>query len=74
MGKKPTGTLEEMYEAILNFDEDGFTAAPPPKPFPVLNPFAPQRGEIARDIQEKAAIVKAWEKLKRLAGAYLRKE
>jgi hypothetical protein len=65
-GGKPTGTIEDVYEALKNFDEDGFMAAPPPKPVLESAAYPPQRGKIAQHGEKKAAIVKTARKLLKL--------
>lgn len=71
MGKEPTGTIEELYEALLNFNEDGFTAAPPPKQVSENNPFSPSRGKLSRHAEKKVSIVKTVEKLKKIIREYI---
>lgn len=70
LGKEPTGTIEELYEALLNFNEDGFTAAPPPKHLTDENIFSPSRGKVAKYGEIKAAIVKAVRNLKKKIREY----
>ncbi len=70
--EEPAGAIEEeLYEALCDFDEDGFVSAPPPNSVKGAGGFSSGNGGITQHYEKKIKIANAVKKLRKLLGEYI---